>query len=79
MPLDPHAKRFLHMVAAGGIPEVSSYPAEMRQAILRLARAVDVKDMPIGKTENRELPGLGGQLRSAFIFRQRPTPTNRAG
>jgi acetyl esterase/lipase len=34
----------------------------MRQAILRLARAVDAKDVPIGKIENREFPGLGGQL-----------------
>src|SRR5271156_1092132 len=63
MPLDPHVKRFLRMVAAGGIPEVSELtPAEMRQAILRLAQAVDVKDIPIGKRENRELPGLGGLL-----------------
>jgi acetyl esterase/lipase len=63
MLLDPHVKRFLRMVAAGGIPEVSELtPAEMRQAILRLAQAVDVKDIPIGKRENRELPGPGGQL-----------------
>jgi acetyl esterase len=63
MPLDPHVKRFLHMVAAGGIPDVSELtPAEMRQAILRLAQAVDVKDIPIGKRENRELPGFGGPL-----------------
>jgi len=63
MPLDPHVKRFLRMVAAGGIPEPSELtPAEMRQAILRLAHAVDVKDIPIGKRENRELPGIGGPL-----------------
>ncbi|HTW89496.1 MAG TPA: alpha/beta hydrolase [Candidatus Binataceae bacterium] len=63
MPLDPHVKRFLHMVSAGGIPEASELtPAEMRQAILRLAQTVDVKDISIGKTENRELPGPGGPL-----------------
>ena len=64
MPLDPHVKRFLRMLAAGGIPEVSELtPAKMRRAILRLAQAVDVKDIPIGKRENRELPGLSGPLR----------------
>jgi acetyl esterase len=63
MPLDPHVKRFLRMVAAGGIPEVTELtPPKMRQAILRLARAVDAKDIPVGKTENRELPGLGAPL-----------------
>jgi acetyl esterase len=63
MPLDPHVKRFLYMLAAGGIPEVSDVtPAKMRRAILRLAQAVDVKGIPIGKTENRELPGPGGPL-----------------
>jgi acetyl esterase len=63
MSLDPHVKRFLHMVAAGGISDVSELtPAEMRQAILRLAQAVDVKDIPIGKRENRELAGPGGPL-----------------
>ena len=51
------------MVAASRIPEVAELtPAKMRQAMLRLAQAVDVKDIPIGRTENRELPGLGGPL-----------------
>ncbi len=51
------------VAAAGGLPEVSGLtPPKMRQAILRLAQAVDAKDVPIGKIENRELPGLGGQL-----------------
>ena len=63
MPLDPHVKRFLYMVAAGGIPEVSELtPLKMRRAILQLARAVDATDVPIGKREKRELPGLGGPL-----------------
>jgi acetyl esterase len=61
--LDPHVKRFLNMVAAGGTPKVSELtPPKMREAILRLARAVDATDVPIGKTENRELPGLSGPL-----------------
>jgi len=68
MPLDPHAKRFLYMVAAGGMPEVPELtPPKMREAILRLARAVDATNVPIGKMENRELPGLGGPL-SARVY-----------
>jgi acetyl esterase/lipase len=64
MPLDPQVKRFLYMVAAGGIPEISELtPAKMRQAILQLAQTVDVKDIPIGKTEDRELSGPNGRLR----------------
>jgi acetyl esterase len=63
MPLNPHVKRFLYMVAAGRLPEVSELsPLKMRQTILQLARVVDAKDVPIEKTENRELPGLDGPL-----------------
>jgi acetyl esterase/lipase len=63
VPLDPHVKRFLHMVAAGGIPGVSELtPPKMREAILRLAQVVNAADVPIGKTENRKLPRLGGSL-----------------
>lgn len=63
MPLDPAVKRFLDMVAAGGMPPVSTLtPPEIRQAILRFAKSVDAKDVPIGKIEDRELAGLGGPL-----------------
>jgi acetyl esterase/lipase len=69
MPLDPHVKKFLRMVAVGGIPAVSELtPLKMRQAILRLARALDAKNIPIGKTENRELPGLGAPLPVRFYI-----------
>jgi acetyl esterase/lipase len=62
-PLDPHVKRFLSMVAAGITRDVAELtPQEMRQAILRLAQTVDVKDILVGKIENRELPGPGGPL-----------------
>ena len=79
MPLDPHVKRFLHMVAAGGLPEVSDLtPAEMRQAILRLARAVDVKDIPIGKSREPRITRTRGSVADPHcIFRQRSTPANR--
>jgi len=64
MPLDPHAKRFLDMAAAAGVPEPSKLtPSEMRHAFLRLARALDPEKVPVGRIDNRELPGPGGALR----------------
>jgi len=64
MPLDPHAKRILDMLAAGGMPaRIPDFTApKMRQAMLRLAQALDVKGIPIGKIEDRDLPGSGGAL-----------------
>jgi acetyl esterase/lipase len=63
MPLDPYAKRFLDMVAVGGLPDASQLsPAAMRQAMLQLAQAVDAKNVPIGRVENRGIPGPGGQI-----------------
>jgi len=52
------------MLAAGGMPpRVSQFtPPKMRQAMLRLAQALDIKAVPIGKIENRDLPGPGGPL-----------------
>jgi acetyl esterase len=64
MPLDRQAKRILGMLAAGGMPpRISQFtPPKMRQAMLRLAQALDIKAVPIGKIENRDLPSLGGPL-----------------
>jgi acetyl esterase/lipase len=57
MPLDPHAKRFLDMTAAGGAPDVSRVtPAEMRNAFQHLALAVACRDVPIAAVEDRLLP-----------------------
>jgi acetyl esterase/lipase len=63
MPLDPSVNRFLRMLAVGGFPvspEVD--PQAMRAAFVRLAEAVDVKDVPIGRIEDREIPGPFGPL-----------------
>ena len=64
MPLDRQAKRILDMLAAGGMPaRVSDFtPPKMRQAMLRLAQALDVKEISVGKVENRVLPSLAGPL-----------------
>jgi acetyl esterase len=64
MPLDSHAKRFLDMAGAGGVPDISRLSAgEMREAFRGLALAVGPRHVPIGKIENGELPGPAGPLR----------------
>jgi acetyl esterase len=62
MPLDPHAKRLLNMLSAGrsGVSQLS--PDAMRQTISKLAQAVDAKNVPIGASENREIPGPTGDI-----------------
>jgi len=51
------------MVAAAGVPEVSRLtPSEMRQAVIGLSQMLDVKDVPIGRIENGELPGPTGPI-----------------
>jgi acetyl esterase len=62
MPLDPYAKRLLDMVAVGKADLSRLSPDAMRQAIDRLAQAVDVKNVPIGACENREIPGPAGGI-----------------
>jgi acetyl esterase len=63
MPLDPSVNRFLRMLAVGGFPATPEVdPQAMRAAFARLAEAVDVKDVPIDRIENREIPGPLGPL-----------------
>jgi acetyl esterase len=64
MPLDRQAKRILDMLAAGGMPAtIANLSAgKLREAMLRLAQAFDVKGISVGGIDNLELPGLGGPL-----------------
>jgi acetyl esterase len=64
MPLDRQAKRILDMLAAGGMPRhISEFtPPKMRQSMLRLAQALDVKGVQLSKVENRALPAPGAPL-----------------
>jgi acetyl esterase len=63
MPIDPHANRFLRMLAAGGFPEGADLdPGAMRAAFVRLAAAVDAKDVPTGGIDNRHIPGPLGPV-----------------
>jgi acetyl esterase len=62
--LDPQVKALLAMLVAAGRPKIWQVtPAEAREGILALAKAADAKNVPIGRIENGELPGLSGPLR----------------
>jgi acetyl esterase/lipase len=61
MPLDPHAKRLLHIMSATRTAERPNVEA-MRNMILELAGVADAKDAPVRSSENREIPGLEGPL-----------------
>jgi acetyl esterase len=62
VPLDPRAKRFLDLLAAGNPPDARSATVEQRRtglaALMKLAGPAE----PIGATEDRLLPGPGGAL-----------------
>jgi acetyl esterase len=63
MPLDPHVKAILDAMVVAGRPKVWQLtPAEARQGMLALAESTDAKDVPIGRVENRELPGSHGPI-----------------
>jgi acetyl esterase/lipase len=63
MALDRQAKRILDMLAAGGPASIAHFtPSKMRQAMVRLALAVDVKGIASGRIEDLNLPGAGGPL-----------------
>jgi acetyl esterase/lipase len=63
VPLDPHSKRLLDMLAAAGTPPAAALtPAEMREGFRRLTEMVGAKNVPIAAVENGELPGPDGPL-----------------
>ncbi|HEY6256314.1 MAG TPA: alpha/beta hydrolase [Xanthobacteraceae bacterium] len=57
--LDPAAKRLLDMLAAaGGTADIATMsPQQLRESFRRLARSVDIKNVPVGKIEDGEWPG----------------------
>jgi len=62
MPLDRHVQRLLNIVRVTQPDLARLEPEAMRRAIADLARLVDAKDVPIGATEDREIPGPGSPL-----------------
>lgn len=63
MPLDPHAKRLLEMIAVGkGEQTMELTPDSMRRSMLRLAQAVDVRHVEVARVEERVVPGAGSTI-----------------
>jgi acetyl esterase len=62
MPLDPHAKRLLHIMTATRAVGEQPTVAAMRRMVLDLAEVADAKDVPVGKREDRDIPGHNGPL-----------------
>jgi acetyl esterase len=63
MPLDPHARKFLDTIAAGGAQDLARMsPREMRIGFRRLNQLVGAKNEPIGRVEDRTLAGPAGLL-----------------
>jgi acetyl esterase len=63
MPLDPHAKRLLEMLNAGGVVDVARLaPHDMRADFERLAGMVAVHGVAVDAAEDRDLPGPGGPI-----------------
>ncbi len=74
MPLDPYAKRLLGMIAAAPpSPERARDPMQLRESIVRLAEAVDVKGVEVAAVESREIGGERGmRVRLYTPFDARP-------
>jgi acetyl esterase/lipase len=62
MPLDPHAKRLLNIMAATRTDAEPPTLEAMRRMALELAEVADAKDVPLSTREDREIPGDSGPL-----------------
>ena len=63
MPLDPLVKGFLDQMQAAPGPKMSEAgPTVARDVFVALMQLVGPKDVPVGKTENLNVPGPGGPL-----------------
>jgi len=63
MPLDPLVKAFLDQMKAVPGPKMSEAGAEIARATFNaLMQMVGPRDVPVGKTENRAVPGAAGEI-----------------
>ena len=80
MPLDPIATKILKMTAAAGSADVSRLSvSQLRDGFHHLARMIDIKNAPIGKVEDRMLPGPAGPLRARIYTPQQASPADMPG
>src|SRR5271165_1102973 len=62
MPLEPHVKRFLDLLAAGNPPDPRSISVEERRRGLAAPMKLAGPEVAVGRVEDRTLPGPGGGL-----------------
>jgi acetyl esterase/lipase len=62
MPLEPHVKRFLDLLAAGNPPDARSISVEERRRGLAELMKLAGPEVAVGRVEDRTLPGPGGAL-----------------
>jgi acetyl esterase len=62
MPLDPHAKRILNMLAMAGPVDASRLSVNERRGLFRELMSLSPGNLPIGRIEDRALPGPGGSI-----------------
>jgi acetyl esterase len=64
VPLDPRARRFLDLLAAGNPPDARSITVEERRAGLAALMKLGRLELPISSVADRTLPGPAGALRA---------------
>jgi acetyl esterase len=62
MPLDPHAKRLLDILAMAGPVDASRLSVKERRDIFRNLMSLSASNVPIGGIEDRTLPGSHGPI-----------------
>jgi len=63
MPLDPQAQAFLDQMEALNAPALNTLtPEDARKAFEMMAEFLEMEPEPIAKSENRMIPGPGGQI-----------------
>jgi acetyl esterase/lipase len=62
MPLDPHAKRLLDMLAMAGPVDASRVSVKERRDLFRELMSLCPSNVPTGRIENRALPGPDGPI-----------------
>ena len=63
MPLDPHAKRLLDMLAVSGSVDLVRLSVNDRRDLFRKLMSLSARNVPIGRVEDRTLPGPGGLIK----------------
>jgi acetyl esterase len=63
MPLDPQAQAILDQIAEAGLPQSSDLPVdEARRMMIERRKLVNATPDPVGRVENRAIPGPGGEI-----------------